>query len=96
MTTLEDALEDVPNYTSEECDAFTEALKADPIIVAMYDEIFDDDKLRIVAGEYTDGQEVALALVAAAEYENRGGELDSHLGGPWDAIVSLAKEAAAV
>lgn len=88
-------IEGIPDYTDEECAAFTEALKADPVIVAMYDEIFDEDKLILATDGYSEAAEYLLALVSATEYEDRGGVLPSHLGGPLDAIKALAKEAAA-
>lgn len=86
---------DIPNYTKDECDAFTEALKLDPIIVAMYDEVFDHDKKILAEGGFSESQEFVLALVSAQEYEDRGGTLESHLGGPFDAVVSLCRDALA-
>jgi len=86
---------DIPQYTTEQCDAYTEALKVDPIIVAMYDEIYDEDKRVLAEDGYSEEVEYLIALISASEYESRGGTQESHLGGPLDAIKALAKDALA-
>ncbi len=57
-----------------------ELLEADPIIKTMAREVID-------SFWSTFGSE--MALVTLREYRSRGGEIETHIGGPFEAIHAL-------
>ena len=71
-------------------------LKADPIIVAMADEIMEKVKKNMGMLEHLahpDGSPThSFMLNALGEYHARNGIIPTHIGGPANAILSLITE----
>lgn len=66
------------------------ALVADPIIRDMAGGVAHIDRHELA---YDDGSpRHAFMMAALREYQGRGGTIDSHIGGPAEAVLSLLKE----
>jgi hypothetical protein len=66
------------------------ALQADPIILAMAEELSNDPKLGLAELTREDGHPNHMFMVAALrEYYVSGGSIKTHLGGPANAILAL-------
>jgi hypothetical protein len=65
-------------------------LAADPIIRKMYEDL-PDDLRRAVAYEEVEDRS-SLMTMALREYNDRGGEVPTHIGGPLEALEIVARE----
>lgn len=65
-------------------------LAADPIIRQMYDDLPDELRRAVAYREVEDRS--SLMTMALREYNDRGGEVDTHIGGPLEALEIVARE----
>lgn len=73
-----------------------EALRRDPAILGMVadlGEMQDEDALRAAGMIHPAGHPTHQFMMAALhEYQDRGGSIPTHIGGPANAIIALLKE----
>lgn len=69
-----------------------EALMADPIIRVMAQELPADWRLRFTYGGTADRPNYNFMAAALETYKERGGTINTHIGGPAEAIIALRKQ----
>lgn len=73
-----------------------ERLKADPVIIAMADELMEAGDFSIDSlsrYEQPSGTpRMAFMTLAMNEYHDRGGKIPTHIGGPARAVLAVIKE----
>lgn len=66
------------------------ALTADPIVKAMYEDL--PAELRLALSHETVEDRYGLMTMVLREYNDRGGEISTHIGGPLEALEILARQ----
>jgi hypothetical protein len=69
-----------------------EALAKDPILIAMFHQLPAEMQLRLAFDEIPTSEEWHLTQSALHAYNNRGGTIPTHIGGPREALTIIAKE----
>lgn len=67
------------------------ALAADPIIVGMYDELPAPLRLALADGSLPESERWPLMRRALTHYTECGGTIETHIGGPLEAIELIAR-----
>jgi len=78
-------------------DQTVKALMADPIIRDMVGGLVNDQNPAAKAAVHnliTDGWDSGFMVPALREYTARGGKIETHIGGPAEAITALLREQA--
>lgn len=78
-------------------DVTVSALKADPIIQAMVKGLVNDPSIEAKTAVHnliTTGWAPGFMQVALREYQARGGKVETHIGGPAEAITAILREQA--
>lgn len=67
------------------------ALAADPIIVRMYEELPVPLRMALATDTVPTADQWPLTRIALKTYGDRGGLIETHIGGPREALAIIAK-----